>query len=189
MNLAWLRASRRTWGLKVKFCQRKRDFFRSHSKRPLKEREAKTAKWQKDLDHARYMVSKRNRQIVSKNRENLKKAAATSGVTKFDGVPVAAVAVPYLQWARDHGWTGKLVSGWRDPKYSESLCYRICGRPHCPGICAGTTSNHVGTTATRFAVDVSDYGTFKAVIARCPIKPHIFNNLPRDPVHFSPNGQ
>lgn len=112
----------------------------------------------------------------------------TTGVGIFDGRKVANAAIPILQWCRAHGWHGVLVSGWRDPEYSEQLCYNMCGHPTCPGTCAGKSSNHVGSTPQRFAVDVSDYVTFKRVVAQCPVKPRIFNDLPRDPVHFSPNG-
>lgn len=110
------------------------------------------------------------------------------GVGKFDGKPVAKVAIPILTWCRDHGWKGALNSGYRTPAYSRHLCYEICGQPTCPGRCAGTTSNHTGDTPEKFAVDVSDYTTFARVVAKCPIKPRIFNDLPSDPVHFSPTG-
>lgn len=110
------------------------------------------------------------------------------GVGSFDGVPVANAAIPYLQWARKHGWQGRLVSGWRDPHYSQSLCYRMCGRPSCPGRCAGLASNHVGSTPARFAVDVSDYYRFGQLMRSYP-GPKIVNHLgARDPVHFSPSG-
>lgn len=112
----------------------------------------------------------------------------TSGVSRFDGVPVAAWLVPYLEWARGHGWQGSLVSGWRDPAYSEHLCYSRCGAPRCPGTCAGRSSNHSGSEKPRGAVDVSDYYTFARVIANCPLEPRIYNALPADPVHFSASG-
>lgn len=114
------------------------------------------------------------------------------GVTRFDGTPVAKVAVYYLKWARENGWHGQLVSGWRDPLYSRSLCYRMCGAPSCAGRCAGTSSNHVGNSPARFAVDVSDYVNFGQLMRRMPLKhgfPRIWNGLgSRDPVHYSPNG-
>ena len=117
------------------------------------------------------------------------KSAAKNGIGVFDGVPVAAVAIPYLQWARTHGgWRGRLVSGWRDPVYSKSLCMRMCGRPSCPGMCAGIASNHVGKTLARFAIDVSDYVQFGVAMRRCPRSPRIWNNLPVDRVHYSPSG-
>lgn len=116
-------------------------------------------------------------------------AVKTSGVGRFDGVPVANVAIPYLQWARAHGWQGRLVSGYRTPAYSESLCYRMCGRPSCPGRCAGRSTNHAWAQPGRFAVDVSDYVRFGRVIRGCPIRPAIYNRLGAlDPVHFSPSG-
>jgi hypothetical protein len=114
-------------------------------------------------------------------------AAKRYGVGTFDGRPVANAAIPYLTWARKNGWRGSLVSGWRDPKYSQSLCYRMCGRPSCPGLCAGLASNHVGSSPLRFAVDVSDYDKFRELMSRYP-GPKIRNNLPRDRVHFSPSG-
>jgi hypothetical protein len=121
-------------------------------------------------------------------RRNQHKAHKTTGVGHFDGIPVANVAIPILEWCRAHGWHGRLVSGFRTPAYSRSLCYRLCGAPRCSGTCAGDASNHVGTTAARFAVDVSDYYTFRSVVSRCPLSPRIHNALPRDPVHFSPSG-
>jgi hypothetical protein len=112
----------------------------------------------------------------------------TSGVGTFDGHAVANVAIPLLQWARRNGWKGWLVSGYRTPAYSESLCYRMCGRPSCPGRCAGRATNHAWTIPSRFAVDVSDYVNFGRIIARCPLSPHIHNALRNDRVHFSPSG-
>lgn len=128
----------------------------------------------------------RRRAWVLRNRVQ---AVATSGVGSFDGRPVAKAAIPLLQWARANGWRGGLVSGWRDPKYSQQLCFNMCGRPSCPGKCAGLASNHVGSTPQRFGIDVSDYTNFGRIIARCPLSPKIHNALgARDPVHFSPSG-
>lgn len=132
-------------------------------------------------------VSRRKRQRKDHRRITIK-SVYTRGVTRYDGVPVAKVAVPILEWCRHNGWHGRLVSGWRDPRYSEHLCYAMCGAPRCSGMCAGTASNHVGNTPARFAIDVSDYYTFARVVARCPVQPRIYNRLPRDRVHFSPSG-
>jgi len=130
------------------------------------------------------------RRIAQRKRyhDNLIHSSTATGVGYFDGKPVALAAIPILKWCRANGWHGRLNSGWRDPKYSEHLCYNMCGRPACPGLCAGASSNHSGSTPSKFAIDVSDYVTFRRVVARCPLKPHIWNNLPRDPVHFSPSG-
>lgn len=133
---------------------------------------------------------KRGRQ--RRRSHNLRWAAShvRPGVTTFDGVRVARWLVPYLQYARAHGWKGRLVSGWRDPVYSESLCYHMCGAPSCPGRCAGRSSNHSGSSRPKSAVDVSYYTDFGRIVARAGLTPRIFNALgARDPVHFSASGR
>lgn len=115
------------------------------------------------------------------------------GVTTFDGVRVARWLVPYLKHARAKGWRGRLVSGYRDPAYSQKLCYRMCGHPTCPGKCAGLTSNHVGSSVPRGAIDVSYYSDFGRLVRGWRPKsgwPTIFNALgAQDPVHFSASGR
>lgn len=119
-----------------------------------------------------------------------RKARRTTGVGTFDGKPVANWLIPYLEWARAHGWTGQLNSGWRDPNYSEHLCFQMCGAPSCPGRCAGKSSNHVGSTKPNGAVDVSDYVRFGQLMRKCPLRPVLINVLgAQDPVHFSVSGR
>ena len=116
--------------------------------------------------------------------------APKSGLSTFDGRKVAAWMVPYLEWARKHGWKGTLVSGWRDPAYSEQLCLRMCGAPTCPGRCAGRLSGHVGKTKPNGSVDVSDYVRFGSLMRSAPFNPKLKNLLgARDPVHFSVSGR
>lgn len=110
------------------------------------------------------------------------------GLGTFDGVSVANWFIPYLQWARANGWKGKLVSGHRDPAYSESLCFKMCGAASCSGTCAGKSSNHSGVKKPQGAIDVTDEANFAALMKRCPFLPHIFNDLPADRVHFSATG-
>lgn len=149
--------------------------------------------WGQTKEVVRRGQERRTRRVISVRRHRIV-AFLHPGVGTFDGKSVAKVAIPIMRWCREVGhdgekWEGDLVSGWRDPKYSQSLCYRMCGRPSCPGRCAGLTSNHVGDTPTKFAIDVSDYARFARVVAHCPIKPHIHNSLgAQDPVHFSPSG-
>lgn len=132
---------------------------------------------------------KRRRHQRWRYRQQLLYSYVAPGVVRFDGVPVAKVALPHLKFARAHGWGGRLVSGWRSPSYSQSLCYGMCGEPSCPGLCAGLSSNHVGKTKDRFALDVSDYIEFGQIMGRPDAPdPRIFNDLPRDLVHYSPNG-
>jgi len=133
-------------------------------------------------------IVRRRRQHL-RYRQQIIQSHVTSGVTRYDGVPVAKWLVPYLTYARSHGWQGHLNSGWRSPAYSQSLCYRMCGAPSCPGRCAGVASNHAGSNKPRGAVDVSDYYRFGAIMRSAPLNPHIFNALgSRDPVHFSASG-
>lgn len=117
------------------------------------------------------------------------RAVRTSGVGYFDGKPVAKWIIPYLEWARRNGWQGRLVSGWRDPRYSEHLCYMMCGHPTCSGRCAGRGSAHSQSTYLAGAVDVSDYIRFGQLMARCPLTPHLVNHLPIDRVHYSVSGR
>jgi hypothetical protein len=136
---------------------------------------------------------KLGKQRRTKQRANAAKkrvqAVFTSGVGSYNGVPVAKWLKPYLDWARQNGWQGRLNSGWRSPAYSDSLCRRMCGAPRCPGRCAGSSSNHSGSARPRGAVDVSDYYRFGQLMRSCPLQPRIFNALgARDPVHFSASG-
>ena len=129
---------------------------------------------------------------VGRRRRQHKAAKAAAqpraGVSTFDGLPVAAWMVPYLEWARAHGWQGRLNSGYRTPEYSEHLCIGICGATRCPGRCAGRTSNHCGRVKPQGSLDVSDYTRFGELMKRCPHEPRIFNNLPADRVHYSSTG-
>ncbi len=129
-------------------------------------------------------ISRRRKQ----NKAAKAAAAPAAGVGTFDGRPVAAWMLPYLQWARAHGWQGSLTSGYRTPEYSEHLCMGICGAVRCPGRCAGRTSNHVGRVKPQGSIDVSDYIRFGELMKQCPHSPRIFNNLPSDRVHFSSSG-
>ena len=133
----------------------------------------------------RRLENKRDR--LEERRE--KPDGPAAGVVYFDGKPVAAWFVPWLNKIRARGrWKGYLVSGWRDPEYSEQLCINMCGAPSCPGRCAGRASNHSGSSYPAGAVDVSDYYNFAAE-ARAVGAP-FFNALgAQDPVHFSTSGR
>lgn len=83
-------------------------------------------------------------------------------------------------------WGGYVVSGYRTPAYSQQLCYGICGASRCPGLCAGTSSNHTQKGGRSGAVDLTDYYTFAAECRR--MGSWLENHLPRDLVHFSDSG-
>jgi hypothetical protein len=132
---------------------------------------------------------KRGEQRRREQRERAQQSV-TTGVTTFDGRPVAAWMKPYLDFARENGWRGTLTSGFRDPAHSEQLCLQMCGAPSCPGRCAGRASNHAGSTKPRGALDVSDFARFGQLMQRCPLQPRLFNALgAQDPVHFSVSGR
>lgn len=115
-------------------------------------------------------------------------ARVRPGVGRFDGKPVAKGFIPYLTWAREDGWPGQLASGWRDPLYSEHLCMVKCGRPSCPGTCAGRASRHSQTELDEGAIDVTAYDDFGRRMAACPLEPKLTNHLPNDRLHFSVPG-
>lgn len=114
---------------------------------------------------------------------------ATDGITVIDGKQVANWIAKYVLEARKRGlWHGYVVSGYRSPEYSTSLCEAMCGAPTCPGRCAGATSNHSGLRYPRGAVDVDlahrDEFARAMVTLGAPLK----NALPNDPNHFSAYG-
>lgn len=146
-------------------------------------------RWRVLTNHARALRGKRRRAEQRSHMRQQMAEAAKHGVGTFDGKSVARWMIPHLQWARDAGWAGWLVSGWRDPAYSEHLCRVMCGAPSCPGKCAGRASNHVGDDSPRGAIDVAHYVEFGQLMQRCPHRPRIFNALPIDPVHFSASGR
>jgi hypothetical protein len=111
----------------------------------------------------------------------------TAGVVYMDGKPVAAWIAKWAIKARVQKlWFGVIVSGWRDPVYSESLCLNMCGAPRCPGRCAGRSSNHAGNVFPAGAIDVSLFWQFRDAMRRlgAPLR----NALPNDLVHFSNSG-
>jgi hypothetical protein len=113
--------------------------------------------------------------------------STASGVGTFDGKQVANWIIPWLEKSRRAGWRGYVVSGYRSPSYSTSLCYAMCGAPSCPGRCAGANSNHAGSSYPGGAIDVTDYYNF-AVVQR-QIGSPLQNRIgPSDLVHFSHNG-
>lgn len=110
------------------------------------------------------------------------------GLATFDGRTVAAWIVPWLEKSRKAGWTGTVVSGYRTPEYSTSLCIAMCGAPSCPGRCAGASSNHSGKVYPAGAIDVTDYTRFGSIQWQIgsPLKNSIGAS---DPVHFSVSGR
>jgi hypothetical protein len=109
------------------------------------------------------------------------------GLITIDGRQVATEVGREVLRIRAAGrWRGVVVSGYRTPAYSERLCYGMCGRPQCPGRCAGRATNHARKGGRNGAVDVTDYYTFRAECKR--LGSWLENHLPQDLVHFSDSG-
>lgn len=136
-------------------------------------------------------AEKRRGHVLAKieGLQNLKDPAGVPpGTVAFEGKAVAAWIHPWLVLSRKNGWTGTVVSGYRSPPYSQSLCEHMCGAPSCPGRCAGVASNHSGTQYPGGAVDVTEYEQFGRIQRR--IGSPLQNQLPAtDPVHFSVSGR
>jgi len=165
---------------------RKRQWAEARSARRVAQRA--NAQAQRDLRAIHRLRAERKQKNLAarllRHRRSAGKAADGGQLYWFDGVRVRAEVYPNLVWARKRGrWKGRVMSGYRTPWYSTSLCYGLCGHPSCSGTCAGAGSNHV-----RIALDVTDYITFGQEMRVCPVGIRIFNDLPRDGVHFSPNG-
>lgn len=107
-----------------------------------------------------------------------------SGTAQFDGYPVAKWIIPALRWARNNGhWTGKVTSGWRDPKRV------ITPSPGLPVAPQGK-SNHNGTVYPRGAVDVSDPDGLERAMRSYPGHPKLHRGTAiGDPIHFSATGR
>jgi len=141
--------------------------------------------------HANPAMLSRAARRRRQQRKHLKVAAAPrAGVSTFDKKPVAAWMKPYLVYARKHGWQGTLISGYRTPEHSESICIGKCGAKSCPGNCAGRSSNHSQRVKPFGAidVDVTHRDHFARLMAKCPYEPKLVNHLASDRNHFSVQG-
>lgn len=83
------------------------------------------------------------------------------GLTTFDGIPVCKWVAEELEWARKHGWTGSLTSGWRSKQHQKEVCatgVQPCAKPG--------TSNHEGKRYPKCAADVSEPEQLDKVLSK-----------------------
>lgn len=108
-----------------------------------------------------------------------------SGLGHFDGHLVAAWIVPILQWARAHGWSGHVISGYR----STADQARVCATGVKPCATPGE-SEHQGINYPRGAVDVGgSWQELTNVLRNYPKHPTIINACGiSDCNHFSATG-
>ena len=129
------------------------------------------------------------KEFRAKLRKQFKDAPQT-----FDGKPVAPWIIPSLKWAREHGWTGTVVSGYRSCEHQKEVAAEFArskgktvAQMYPNGPCA---SNHVGREHPRGAVDVTQFAQLNQVLKKNPKKPGLVWAGPiiGDKVHFSANG-
>lgn len=186
----WLRRARkRLWGTRQTLDQLDKQLKRADT--PA-QRESIKRLIKDQLEVARRRENVKDK--LAKKVEHLEKVkdrepAPTSGVATFDGKQVPAWMVPWLEKSRKAGWQGYVISGWRSPAYSTSLCIAMCGAPSCPGRCAGASSNHSGSTypAGAIDVDVAHASQFEAI--QFKIGSPLRNYLAADINHFSVSGR
>lgn len=151
---------------RVKHHRKQRDHFRAEGHPRKADRAARYLhRWQKRQGWLRdkhiflqLVLDKRQRRKHKWLKEHPQDQYPSTGVVEFDGHQVAAWIVhDILAPARASGyWHGYVISGWRDPAYSESLCLNMCGRPSCSGTCAGRSSRHSQSVKPDGAVDLTD---------------------------------
>jgi D-alanyl-D-alanine carboxypeptidase len=91
-----------------------------------------------------------------------------------------------LLFARQHGWHGSVISGFRTYAEQAALYARYVASGFNPRYIAakpGTSSHESGN-----AVDVSDAVTFDRIMNYTPIAWRLYNNVPGDFGHFSVSG-
>jgi hypothetical protein len=98
----------------------------------------------KEIIAAPKQVMSETHRIKTRSKDN----TSAKGLATFEGVKVAAWMLPDLQYARRHGWKGKVNNGFRSYQ-EQARIYNSGVRPAArPG-----TSNHEGTEFPRGAVD------------------------------------
>ncbi|MGZ6854332.1 MAG: transglycosylase SLT domain-containing protein [Mycobacteriaceae bacterium] len=116
-------------------------------------------------------------------------APAGSGhLDHFDGKPVAGWIAQELRWARAHGWTGTLTSGYRSDAQQTAI-YKSGARPAAvPKSMGGPGSNHEGFVFPFGAADVTKAAELAAILRQNPHSRLVYAGA-KDPVHFShPHG-
>lgn len=131
-----------------------------------------------------------------KRHRDPKPKPIVGNLVSFDGKTVPGWIANILSQARASGrWSGTVISGYRSPAYSESLCIAMCGAPTCPGRCAGRYSNHACPpdgkgTPYEGAVDVTDQFSLEAYCRS--VGAPLYGGgyaLPLDTPHFSNSGR
>lgn len=87
------------------------------------------------------------------------------GLTTFDGKPCAKWVAAELTWARKHGWTGSMSSGYRSFADQKRVCAEVPAGTPCakPG-----ESNHQGKIFPKGAADCTQEAQLDQVLSKKP---------------------
>lgn len=151
-----------------------------HDAKPGGDRRAKLAK---EVREAR----ERKDALLERIKEQ---TPAADGTTVIDGKQVANWIAKWVLLARSKGlWHGIVISGYRSPEYSESICRGYCGQPTCSSPpCAGRNSEHSQLVYPRGALDVDLAHAGEFASAMRVLGAPLHNAIPADPNHFSNSG-
>lgn len=110
-----------------------------------------------------------------------RQAESLHGTAQFDGHPVARWIIPYLIYARSHGWAGHVESGFRTLAEGKA----IWANPEITVKARPGTSNHEGANFPKGAVDVTNAAQLSRILEEIPGGSLLKWAGSADPVHFS----
>lgn len=115
---------------------------------------------------------------------------APRGTTNIDGVPVSNWIVPYVHFARNNGWGGRVISGYRTVASQTQLYGQLQRGERSGPVAKPGKSNHNFITFPRGAIDVSDPDGFQRALNKF-VGPVPLRRDPAigDPPHFSATGR
>jgi hypothetical protein len=151
------------------------------------------AKWRARWNGIRKIYRRKKIQVLKRILADDQVDNPSWGTRIMDGKAVPNWIADILQDCRDNGWPGIVISGFRDPDFSEQLCFDMCGHPTCPGTCGGRFSNHACPPSGdcvdgEGATDNSEWGTLDSVLQRRGHWDRLKNDLPNDRPHHSRTG-
>jgi hypothetical protein len=116
-------------------------------------------------------------------------SSGRGGTATFGGKRVANWIAPILSYAKQHGWTGTVTSGYRSDA-EQTAIYKSGVRPAAvPRSLGGKGSNHEFTAFPGGAVDVSNAAQLAAILRQSPYAGKLVWAGAKDKVHFShPHG-
>lgn len=117
--------------------------------------------------------------LVDRNRpKDVGQAAAAGGGGNVNGLQ--PIVLRAIAWARKHGWTGSISSGFRT-RAEQAALYASKG----PGMAAAPgTSNH----EKGLAIDITDPAGFARAMQSAPANARLYSRIGHEPWHWSTTG-